>query len=119
MFSLPNLSAADLQRAYPRLDTWRRVRREITSNGTIQTFENAFSARVGLDAPPAGVPLVWQQEWRWCSKCMGMAFGGGTPGPCPAGGTHDHSGSGNYGFRTTRRGRRDSATGAGVASAWA
>jgi hypothetical protein len=98
MFSVPNLSAADLVRAYPRLDTWRRVRREITSNGTIQTFENAFTARVGLDAPPAGVPLVWQQEWRWCSKCMGMAYGGGKPGPCPAGGNHDHSGSGNYGF---------------------
>ena len=91
MFSVPNLSAADLVRAYPRLDTWRRVRREITSNGTIQTFENAFTARVGLDAPPAGVPVFWQQEWRWCSKCMGMAYGGGKPGPCPAGGTHDHS----------------------------
>ena len=98
MFELPNLSAADLVRAYPRLDTWRRVRREITGNGAIQTFENAFTARVGLDAPPAGAPLVWQQEWRWCSKCMGMAYGGGTKGPCPAGGTHDHGGSGNYGF---------------------
>jgi hypothetical protein len=98
MFDVPNLSAADLVRAYPRLDTWRRVRREITANGTIQTFENAFTARVGLDAPPTGVTLVWQQEWRWCSKCMGMAFGGGKPGPCPAGNRHDHSGSGNYGF---------------------
>jgi hypothetical protein len=98
MFSVPNLSAADLVRAYPRLDTWRRVHREITSNGTIQTFANEFTARVELDAPPAGVPLVWQQEWRWCSKCMGMAWGGGQPGPCPAGGTHDHSASGNYGF---------------------
>ena len=44
MFSLPNLRAADLQRAYPRLDTWRRVRREIANNGNVQTFENAFSA---------------------------------------------------------------------------
>jgi hypothetical protein len=98
MFNVQNLSAADLRAAYPRLDTWRRVRQEITNGGTIRTFENAFTARVGLDDPPAGAPLVWQQDWRWCSKCMGMAFGGGAPGPCPAGGTHDHSGSGNYGF---------------------
>jgi hypothetical protein len=98
MFNLPNLTAGDLARAYPRLDTWRRVRREITSAGTIRTFENDFSARVGLDAPAGGPPLVWQDRWRWCSKCMGMAFAGRPPGPCPAGGVHDHAGSGNYGF---------------------
>jgi hypothetical protein len=96
MFGIPNLSAADLPRAYPRLDTWRRVRREITNGGT--TFENDFTARLGLDAPPAGTPLVWQQDWKWCSKCLGMAYAGGAPGPCAAGGTHDHSASGNYGF---------------------
>jgi hypothetical protein len=98
MFSVPNLSKSDVTSAYPRLDTWRRVRRELSNGGTIHTFENAFSARVGLDDPPAGAPLVRQQDWRWCSKCMGMAFGGRAPGPCPAGGTHDHGGSGNYGF---------------------
>jgi len=98
MFSVPNLAAGSLPPAYPRLDTWRRVRREISGNGTIHTFENAFSARLGLDAAPAGVPLSWQQEWRWCRNCLGMAFAGGAPGPCPAGGTHDHSASGNYGF---------------------
>ncbi len=98
MFSVPNLGESDIKRAYPRLDTWRRVRREISGGGTIHTFENAFSARVGLDAAPSGAPLVWQQEWRWCRKCLGMAFAGGAPGPCPAGDTHDHSASGNYGF---------------------
>ncbi len=99
MFTIPNLSEQDLTRAYPRLDTWRRVRQEITNGGTVNTFENAFSTRVGLDKPPAGVPLLWQNDWRFCSKCMGMAFAGGaTPGACPAGGTHDHTGSGNYGF---------------------
>ena len=99
MFNEGALIEDDLQRAYPRLDTWRRVRQEITNGGTVHTFENAFSARVGLDKPPAGVPLLWQNDWRLCSKCMGMAFAGGaTPGACPAGGTHDHTGSGNFAF---------------------
>jgi hypothetical protein len=70
----------------------------MSNNGTIRTFENAFSARLGLDAAPTGTPLVRQQDWRWCRKCLGMAYAGGAPGPCPAGGTHDHTASGNYGF---------------------
>ena len=38
-----------------------------------------------------------QDNWRWCNKCQGLAFAGNpSPGACPAGGTHDHSGSGNY-----------------------
>ena len=37
-----------------------------------------------------------QSNWRWCHKCQGLFFGG-NPGPvCPAGGTHDKTGSGNY-----------------------
>jgi hypothetical protein len=98
MFDLPNLGAGSLASAYPRLDTWRRVRREISGNGAIRTFENAFSSRLGLDAPPAGTPLLRQQDWRWCRKCLGMAFAGNGAGSCPAGGTHDHSASGDYGF---------------------
>jgi hypothetical protein len=98
MFSVPNLTAASVAKAFPRLDTWRRVRREITGGGTVRTFENDFSARLGLDLAPAGVPLLRQQDWRWCRKCLGMAFAGGVPGRCPAGGIHDHTGSGNYGF---------------------
>jgi len=98
MFSPPNLVAADLPPAYPRLDTWRRVHREISGAGAIHTFENTFSTRVGLDAATGGVPLVRQTDWRWCRKCLGMAFAGGAAGTCPAGGTHDHSASGNYGF---------------------
>jgi rubrerythrin len=46
---------------------------------------------------------MWLQEissqanWRWCRKCQGLAFAGNpSPGACPAGGQHDHSGSGNY-----------------------
>jgi hypothetical protein len=46
---------------------------------------------VFLDAPSAG-----QTGWRWCKKCQGMAYGGGSLGICPAGGLHDHSGGGSY-----------------------
>jgi hypothetical protein len=38
-----------------------------------------------------------QNQWRWCRKCQLLAFAGGAaPGPCPSGGTHDHSGSADY-----------------------
>jgi hypothetical protein len=38
-----------------------------------------------------------QNNWRWCHKCQGMYFAGNpTQGVCPAGGAHDHTGSGNY-----------------------
>src|SRR4030095_3665358 len=42
--------------------------------------------------------MAWgtQRDWRWCSKCQGMWFGGNPAGPCPAGGTHIKTGSGNY-----------------------
>ena len=46
----------------------------------------------------ASVPgLSGQDNWRWCTKCQGLAFAGNpTPGPCPAGGSHDHAGSADY-----------------------
>ena len=50
-----NLLPADVTRAYPRLDTWRRTRWALTNNGTVHTFDNAFTTRVGLSAPP-GTP---------------------------------------------------------------
>ena len=38
-----------------------------------------------------------QDNWRWCNKCQGLAYAGNPSlGPCPAGGMHDHSGSGDY-----------------------
>ena len=37
-----------------------------------------------------------QDDFRWCKKCQVLAFGGMPPGPCAAGGQHDHTGSGNY-----------------------
>jgi hypothetical protein len=98
MHSSANLSAADLPAAFPRLDSWKRVRRELTRNGSLRTFDNAFTARMGLEDAPASAPLLRQDGWRWCRNCLGMAFGGGAPGPCPAGGTHDLTASGNYAF---------------------
>jgi FAD/FMN-containing dehydrogenase len=42
----------DVTRAYPRLDTWRRVRWELTRSGTISTFDSDFTRRCGLSDPP-------------------------------------------------------------------
>jgi hypothetical protein len=39
-----------------------------------------------------------QDNWKWCKKCEGLAYGGFAPGPCPAGGRHDHIDSGIYGL---------------------
>ncbi len=37
-----------------------------------------------------------QKNWRWCSKCSGLWYGGHPAGPCPGGGSHNMTGSGNY-----------------------
>jgi hypothetical protein len=47
------LNAGDVARAYPRLDTWRRVRWELTNRGTLHTFDSDFTRRCGLSEPPA------------------------------------------------------------------
>jgi FAD/FMN-containing dehydrogenase len=52
MFDPANLDANDLARYYPRLDTWRRVRWQLTNGGTVHTCDNAFTDRCGLAAPP-------------------------------------------------------------------
>jgi len=40
-----------------------------------------------------------QSNWRWCTKCHALAFAGHpSPGACAAGGSHDHTGSGDYGL---------------------
>ncbi|NAZ76447.1 hypothetical protein GTQ99_13635 [Kineococcus sp. T13] len=53
--------------------------------------------RVGA-APASQVPL--QSDWRWCSRCQGLFWGGGQPASvCPEGGAHapqPQSGSGDY-----------------------
>jgi len=50
-----------------------------------------------FSTPPAGANAGFQFNWRWCNKCQGLAYAGKEfPGPCPAGGSHDHSGSYDY-----------------------
>jgi hypothetical protein len=39
---------------------------------------------------------VGQDNWRWCHKCQGLYYAGNPGSVCPAGGAHDHTGSGNY-----------------------
>jgi hypothetical protein len=45
-----DLTYEDVARGYPRLDTWLRVRAQLTGNGATRTFDNAFTERCGLDA---------------------------------------------------------------------
>jgi hypothetical protein len=41
--------------------------------------------------------MASQDNWRWCHKCAGLWYNGhSTKGSCPAGATHDFTGSGNY-----------------------
>ena len=49
------LDASDVERTYPRLDTWRRVRWELTKGGTLTTFDSDFTRRAGLSHPPTFV----------------------------------------------------------------
>jgi CubicO group peptidase (beta-lactamase class C family) len=50
-----------------------------------------------IRAAGAPVPVDYQDDFRWCNKCQVLSWGGAaTPGPCKAGGEHDHTGSGNY-----------------------
>jgi|GEM_PF-1613419 hypothetical protein len=46
------VNAIDTVRTYPRLDTWRRIRSQLTRSGTIRTFDNALTRRCGLSDHP-------------------------------------------------------------------
>jgi hypothetical protein len=52
------------------------------------------------------VLLNGQQNWRWCSKCQSLAQapGGVSSAPCPAGGAHNHAGSGDYWIKMAEKG---------------
>jgi hypothetical protein len=50
------MDASDVARAYPRLDTWRRIRWALTSGGTLKTFDSDFTHRCGLSDPPSTGP---------------------------------------------------------------
>ena len=52
------MNAFDVARAYPRLDTWRRVRWELTKGGTITTFDSDFTRRCGLSDAPHRVAVA-------------------------------------------------------------
>lgn len=55
----------------------------------------SFSYSISYGSPPA--PKINQGDWQWCNKCQGMTFAGNpSPGPCAAGGDHNHSGSWEY-----------------------
>jgi hypothetical protein len=46
---------------------------------------------------PHPILPTYQENWRWCHKCQGLYFAGGSgQGSCPFDGTHEQSGSGNY-----------------------
>lgn len=57
---------------------------------------NADDSDLGQDLA-CGIGGTWgQQNWRWCDKCQVLAYNGGSPGPCPAGGDHDLTQSSAY-----------------------
>lgn len=47
------LKAGNVAGAYPRVNTWRQVRWDLTNGGTVHTFDNAFTSRCGLSDPPS------------------------------------------------------------------
>lgn len=50
-----------------------------------------------IRAGSAAIPQDFQDDFRWCNKCQVLSWGGASsPGPCKAGGEHNHTGSGNY-----------------------
>jgi hypothetical protein len=54
-----DLTVADVERAYPKIDTFRRIRWEITNGGTNHTFDNDFTIRCGLASPPRPAASQW------------------------------------------------------------
>lgn len=81
-----NLAALGIARQGPSYDAAVRVARDPDAEATIVT------TAIGAHAIPRS-----QRDWRWCSRCMAMFFGG--PGHltvCPHGGQHSAAGSGDY-----------------------
>ena len=59
----------------------------------------AITQEAWLRQPTTAIRGPEQTNWRWCTKCQVLAFAGSpSPGPCAAGGSHDHTGSGDYGL---------------------
>ncbi len=55
-------------------------------------YQLDYSPMPGPDV--LGLPDA-QDNWRWCTNCSALHFGSGASA-CPAGGSHDPTGSGNY-----------------------
>jgi CubicO group peptidase (beta-lactamase class C family) len=78
------------------------------ANGTtittsIALFGPGVYGALFINSDVAGPGL--QNNWQWCKKCQELAFAGGANvGACPAGGSHDHTGSANYQVAQTSSG---------------
>jgi len=55
MFYFPDKK--NVVRDYPRLNTWRRVRWELTNGGMAQTFDSQFTVDTGLSDPPGTIRI--------------------------------------------------------------
>jgi hypothetical protein len=55
MFYFPNKK--NVMRDYPRLNTFRRVRWELTNVGTVHTFDSQFTIDTGLSDPPETIRI--------------------------------------------------------------
>ena len=62
---------------------------------TIAIFPGGLFGALFVNSDILGPGL--QNYWKWCKKCQAIAFDfGSNKGSCPAGGAHDHDGSGTY-----------------------
>ena len=66
------------------------------------SHSKAGSGDYALMGDPDGsfsATVLAQHKWRWCKKCQGLWYSGATQNPggvCPAGGSHEKAGSGDY-----------------------
>ena len=56
MFYSPNKK--NVVRDYPRLNTWRRVRAQLTNGGMYRTFDSQFTIDTGLSDPPGTIRIA-------------------------------------------------------------
>jgi hypothetical protein len=60
-----DVNGLDVARAYPGLNTWRRVRWQLTRSGRFRTFDSDFTRKTGLSNPPLqGDAADWDLDTR-------------------------------------------------------
>lgn len=64
--------------------------------GGTHEFSPEFGAELDYNLPIDVEPPDAQPGWRWCNKCMVLSYAQFKIADCPAGGVHDHTGSGKY-----------------------